>query len=43
MSNILKNARRAGLMQQERYHKRQEPKTPKSRKNSRIHRRGKGK
>lgn len=43
MSNILNNARRAGLMQQEMYHKRQEPKTPKNRKKSRVHRRGKGK
>lgn len=43
MSRILDNACRAGILQQEMYHKRQEPKTPKSRKKSRVHRRGKKK
>lgn len=41
MSNILQNARRAGLLQQELYHKRQAEKKPKSRARSRVHRRGK--
>lgn len=43
MSRMLDNARRAGILQQEAYHKRQAPKNPKSRAKSRIHRRGKGK
>lgn len=43
MSRILENARRAGILQQEMYHKRQAEKKPKSRAKSRIHRRGKGK
>lgn len=43
MSKILNNARRAGILQQEIYHKRQAEKKPKSRKKSRTHRRGKRK
>lgn len=43
MSRILDNARRARILQQEIYHKRQAEKTPKSRKRSRVHRRGKKK
>ncbi len=41
MSNILQNARRAGLLQQELYHKRQAEKKPKSRARSRVHKRKK--
>lgn len=43
MSNILQTARRAGLRQQEAYHKRQAEKVPKDRRRSRVHRRGKRK
>lgn len=43
MSRILQNARRAGLRQQEAYHKRQAEKAPKDRRKSRIHTRGKRK
>lgn len=39
MSKILNNARRAGLLQQELYHKRQAEKKPKDRRKSRVHRR----
>lgn len=41
MSRMLENARRAGILQQEMYHKRQAEKKPKSRARSRVHRRGK--
>ena len=41
MSNILDNARRAGLLQQELYHKRQAEKKPKTRARSRVHKRKK--
>ncbi|WP_304583692.1 hypothetical protein [Acutalibacter muris] len=41
MSNILQNARRAGLLQQELYHKRQAEKKPKNRARSRVHKRKK--
>lgn len=37
MSRILQNARRAGLRQQEAYHKRQAEKAPKDRRRSRVH------
>ncbi len=43
MGRILDNARRAGILQQEMYHKRQAEKAPKSRKKSRVHTRGKRK
>lgn len=43
MSKLLENARRAGLAQQQAYHKRQAEKKPKDRGKSRVHRRGKGK
>lgn len=41
MSNLLKNARLAGLRQQEATHKRQAEKVPKDRRRSRVHRRKK--
>ena len=41
MGSILDNARRAGILQQEMYHKRQAEKKPKNRARSRVHRRGK--
>lgn len=43
MSRMLANARRAGLLLQEAYHKRQAEKKPKSRARSRVHRKGRGK
>lgn len=43
MSKLLSNARRAGLMQQETYHKRQAEKVPKDRRRSRVRTRGKRK
>lgn len=43
MSNLLKNARLAGLRQQEAYAKRQAEKVPKDRRRSRVHTRGKRK
>lgn len=43
MSRLLSNARRASLRQQETYAKRQEEKTPKDRRKSRVHTRGKRK